>query len=203
VHSCCHFLCIPSCQKLCICSYRLQGVQFKSNWQLFVNVILGNSIEYLYHFTDKSNLDSIKKRNGLYSWSYCLNNNIEIVMPGGDELSRYLDKRKGAENYVRLSFCKDHPMEHVAKREGRILNPIKLLFNTELIYHIGTKFCNMNVAKNEAIISDSLEYFTNINFGVFNQNYFNLNQSQKSQFQSEVLVYEHIPSNYILNINEL
>lgn len=182
---------------------RKKGIQFKSNWQLYVNVILDNDIKYLYHFTDISNLDSIKEMNGLYSWAYCDSNNIPIDTPGGNELSRVLDKRKGTENYVRLSFCKNHPMEYVAKRDGRIKNPIKLLCDTELIYHIGTKVCNMNATKNEAIISDCLEYFSKINFEIRKQNYINLNQVQKLEYQSEVLVYEHVPIKYILNIKEL
>ena len=182
---------------------RIQGVKYKSNWQVFVNIILDNGIEYLYHFTDISNIDSIKGNQGLYSWEFCVKNNISIAKPGGDELSRSLDKRKGAENYVRLSFCKNHPMEFVAKKEGRIPNPVKLFCDTELIYHVGTKFCNMNATKNEAIISDSLEYFSNINFGLFKRSYFDLIQSEKSQYQSEVLVYEHIPSKYILNLSQL
>jgi hypothetical protein len=182
---------------------RNKGVQLKSNWQLFVNVILDNGIEFLYHFTDDSNLTSIKEKEGLYSWAFCESNNINIPMPGGDSLSRTLDKRKGAENYVRFSFCKNHPMEYVAKRDRRIINPVKLLCDTELIYHIGTKFCNMNATKNEAIISDTLEYFQNIDFGICDKNYLRLNQSEKSKYQSEVLVYEHVPIKYILNIDEL
>lgn len=180
---------------------RIKGVLFKSNWQSYVNIILDNGIESLYHFTDISNISSIKKTQGLYSWAFCESNKIPISKPGGSELSRNLDIRKGAENYVRLSFCKDHPMEYIAKKDGRIDRSIKLLCSTELIYHIGTKYCNMNAAKNEAVISDSFEYFCNINFAVCKRNYFELNQVEKSQYQSEVLVYEHVPTKYILNLD--
>lgn len=180
-----------------------EGNQYKSNWQLFLNVILDNGIEFLYHFTDISNISSIKKNNGLYSWAFCLRNNIIIPRPGGDELSRNLDKGKGTENYVRLSFCKDHPMKFIAKRDGRINETIELICKPELIYHIGTKFCNMNAAKNIAVISDDIEYFRSINFNVFKKNYQSLDCQEKSLFQSEILVFEHVPSNLIMNFSEL
>ncbi|MCC7454968.1 MAG: DUF4433 domain-containing protein [Crocinitomix sp.] len=182
---------------------RVKGIQLKSNWQLYVNVILDNGIEYLYHFTDITNIDSIKQAQGLYSWAFSDLHKIAILRPGGDELSRNLDKRKGVENYVRLSFCKNHPMEYVAKKEGRIKNSVKLLCDTELIYHVGTKYCNMNATKNEAIISDNIEYFQNINFGVCKRNYLDLTPIEKSQYQSEVLAYEHVPMKYIHNLNDL
>lgn len=182
---------------------RVKGIQLKSNWQLYVNVILNNGIEYLYHFTDIANIDLIKQTQGLYSWAYCDSHKITIPRPGGDELSRNLDKRKGTENYVRLSFCKNHPMEYVAKKESRIINSVKLLCDTDLIYHVGTKYCNMNATKNEAIISDSIEYFKNINFGVCKRNYFDLTPIEKSQYQSEVLVFEHVPMKYIYNLSDL
>lgn len=184
-------------------SKRVKGIQLKANWQLYVNVILDNGIKYLFHFTDKANIDSIKQAQGLYSWAFCDSHKIAILRPGGDELSRNLDRRKGAENYVRLSFCKNHPMEYVAKKEGRINNVVKLLCDTELIYHVGTKYCNMNATKNEAIISDNFEYFKNINFGVCKKTYFDLTQIEKSQYQSEVLVYEHVPMKYIHNLSDL
>ena len=63
---------------------------------------------YLYHFTDAKNLDSIRKY-GLLSWITLGKNNL-YYEPVADDLSHELDLKKGWENYVRLSFCKYHPM---------------------------------------------------------------------------------------------
>ena len=63
---------------------------------------------YLYHFTDAKNLDSIRKY-GLLSWITLGKNNL-YYEPVADDLSHELDSKKGWENYVRLSFCKYHPM---------------------------------------------------------------------------------------------
>lgn len=79
-----------------------------------------NGISYLYHFTDISNIKSIKEHGGLLSWHYCEQHNIEIPLAGGDMDSRDLDRHHGLEDYVRLSFCNDHPMAyHVKKKAWR------------------------------------------------------------------------------------
>ena len=82
----------------------------RTNWQSLQQIIKENNISALYHFTDMSNIDSIKQNGGLFSWQYMENNNISISKPGGDGFSRQLDKRKGLQDYVRLSFTKNHPM---------------------------------------------------------------------------------------------
>jgi hypothetical protein len=44
--------------------------QYKKDKDDFINFILDNQILKLYHFTDKSNIPSIKKMGGLFSWEY-------------------------------------------------------------------------------------------------------------------------------------
>ena len=63
---------------------------------------------YLYHFTDARNLDSIRKY-GLLPWCTLEKNNLPYV-PGASPDSHKLDSKKGWQDYVRLSFCKHHPM---------------------------------------------------------------------------------------------
>ena len=87
---------------------------YKTNWQDFQNILQKNGITKLYHFTDRANLASIKEYGGLYSWYYCQENNITIPKPGGSRTSWALDKQKGLENYVHVSFVKEHPMLYVA-----------------------------------------------------------------------------------------
>jgi len=84
--------------------------------------IRNHGIRCLYHFTDSSNLPSIK-HSGLMSASELLQQSIPARM-NSDETSRKLDTAAGLKNFVRLSFCARNPMMYVAKKEGRISNPV-------------------------------------------------------------------------------
>lgn len=89
----------------------------KSNWQEYKNVIEQQDIGKLYHFTDRDNLESIISNGGIKSWADCNEKGIKINKPGGDNLSRQLDTSDGMQNYVRVSFVKNHPMMFVAMNE--------------------------------------------------------------------------------------
>ena len=71
-----------------------------------------NGIIKLYHFTDASNVDSIKK-TGLMSASNLLKQEISSTM-NSSEGSRQMDASAGLEKYVRLSFFTHNPMLFVA-----------------------------------------------------------------------------------------
>lgn len=75
--------------------------------------------KYFYHFTDARNLESIDK-NGLLSKASMQQRNITPVAFGGNEWSHNADALKGLSDYVNLSFTRNHPMCHVAHKEGRI-----------------------------------------------------------------------------------
>ena len=77
----------------------------KENWLAFKQVLENNGIRYLYHFTDRRNIPSIKRHGGLLSWSYCEKHKIDIPNPGGGNLSRNLDEMRNLQDYVRLSFA--------------------------------------------------------------------------------------------------
>lgn len=66
---------------------------YKKKKHKYIEILKRHNISTLYHFTDKSNIESIKKHGALFSWQYCVKNNIEIPMAGGDKLSRKLDRR--------------------------------------------------------------------------------------------------------------
>lgn len=177
----------------------------KNNWQQYLKILEDNRISYLFHFTDKSNLDSIREHKALFSWFYCDNNNILINRPGGNETSRQFDKKKKLENFVRLSFCENHPMQHFAIKDGRIKEPVILRCDPEVILHQTTLFSDCNANKNEAVINDALELFSSLRFDIFKKKYFDINHdiALRSYYQAEVLVAERLPISYILNFNDL
>ena len=92
-----------------------------------------NGITKLYHFTDVSNIASIKK-HGLMSGVSLIEKSIESKM-NSDELSRSLDSQADLENYVRLSFGSNNPMMHKAVAEKRISHPVMLQIKLEVVSH--------------------------------------------------------------------
>lgn len=102
-----------------------------------VEYLQDHGITCLYHFTEESNLESIR-RYGLISRNEINSRNINVVC-GGDDLSRRLDDRANLSGYVRLSFCSDLPMRYKLIMNGRRLVLLKI---------------NLNVIKNDTIITD-------------------------------------------------
>jgi len=175
---------------------------YKVDYQSYKNILSNNNISVLYHFTDRGNLDSIKKHGALFSWEYCLNNNIKVPYPGGDELSHSLDRRYNLENHIRLSFTPSHPMMFIAMNQNRINHPVVLEINPEVIYWKNTKYADKNATRNDSNIGSRVNDFRRIRFEIARQNnHFNLDESNKPYFQAEVLVLEKIPMRYINNIN--
>ena len=167
----------------------------KPDWQRFQIIMGSNGIYALYHFTDESNLESIRAF-GLYSWSACASNNISIPCPGGGTLSRDLDQKKGLHNYIHLSFNQNHPMAYVAKRDGRIQNPVYLSIDPSVIIWDTTLFSNQNAASTGAVIGGSINHFQSINFDIACGSRWN-SDAEKAAFQAEVLIKEHIPAEFI------
>ena len=155
---------------------------------------------YFYHFTDEQNLNHIKKFGGLYSWSYCENNNILIPNPGGDSDSRYYDKRNGLEDYVRLSFCNDHPMAFRKHKEGAKL--ILLYIDIEVATFKDTLFSDRNAASSSFNIGGSLEDLKEVNITATKRHYVSRSEGEIfSQHQAECMIKTFIPIKYITNIN--
>lgn len=181
------------------------GILFKSTGALdeIRSILALHKISKLFHFTDRSNLESIRKCGHLFSWGYCEFRNIKINRPGGSMNSRSYDKKRELHNYVRLSFCEDHPMKYAAKRDGRLIDPVVLEIDSEVTGWIGTKYSDVNAVTNGANIGDDASFLKAVKFEIMNQKYFGLSIDDKAKYQAEVLVFEKIPVKYIANINEL
>jgi hypothetical protein len=97
-------------------------------------------IALLYHFTDRRNLPLIRKHGGLYPMSKLRKKNIEVPAPGGNEWSQDADGIKGMDEYVHLCFRNTHPMEYVARQDGRIKDTIFLQIHADVLLWDGVKF---------------------------------------------------------------
>jgi hypothetical protein len=175
---------------------------WKSNWQDYQKIIKEKNITVLYHFTDRANLQSIKKNGGLFSWFYCEQNGIEIPKAGGLGFGRDLDLKYGLENFVRLSFTKEHPMMYIAIKEGKINDPVILEINPEIIFWNGTKYSNMNATKTGHSQGENLENFLKIKFDIVKQRkHFDVAPELQKYYQAEIMVKKHIPLSFITNFN--
>lgn len=97
-------------------------------------------LPFLYHFTDRRNLDLIRKLGGLYPLAELRRKGIEIPAPGGNEWSWDANGIKGFDEYVHLCFRATHPMEFVARAEGRIRDSIFLSVHPEVLQWEGVLF---------------------------------------------------------------
>lgn len=171
----------------------------KFNWREFQRVLQENGITAFYHFTDYHNLKSIKENNGLYSWHYADTNGIVINFPGGDTLSRDLDKRYGLQDYVRVSICTDHPMQYRLQQRGRNLALLEV--DIEVAYYENTIFCNINATDSSHRKGKELEDLERIRFSATKRRYVSREDPDFKQHQAEVLVKTWIPLEHITNIN--
>jgi len=171
---------------------------WKQDWDDYEKILKQHQIQCLYHFTDTANIPSIMQHGGLYSWWSCQQKGIVIPKPGANDLSRKLDQQKDLHDYVRLSFNNNHPMLAQARHEGRIEKPVILKISSEVIYWKSTQFSDLNATANGARIGSGIEHFKNVRFDIVTQPYYN--EDTKHFYQAEVLVEQHIPLKYILNI---
>lgn len=174
---------------------------YKNNYDEFKKLIEQHHITTLYHFTDRENLESIIKNGGLYSWADCEQKGISISKPGGSMGSRDLDRRDNLQNFVRVSFVREHPMMYVAMNEGRISNPVVLEIDPEVIYWQDSLYADRNATKNGAHVGSSIDDFSQLHFNSFKaKKHFDLDADEQKFYQAEVLVKNHIPLQFIKNI---
>ena len=171
----------------------------KSNHLAIRNHLSSNNIRYLYHFTDRRNLDSIIKHGGLYSWNYCDTHNIAIPYAGGDSTSRSLDCRYDLEDYVRLSFCDDHPMTYRLSQNGYDLVLLKI--KVEVAELEATLFSDMNATDNNCNYGGTLADLQRVDLNATKQHYLSKTDPLFKKHQAEVLVKTFIPIDKIINID--
>ncbi len=158
-----------------------------------------NGIQYLYHFTDRRNIPSIKLHGGLFSWHYCKKNNITIPCQGGDYDSQELDKKYGLEDYVRLSFCNDHPMAYRLQQSGSDIVILKIEVDVALLK--GTLFSDINAADKLHTHGGELDDLKRVNFNATKRNYVRKDDDDFKPHQAEVMVKTFVSKKHIVNLD--
>lgn len=171
----------------------------KSDGDKFLAYLKRKGITCFYHFTDEQNLASIRRLGGLFSWYYCKNNDIIIPNAGGSSDSRALDTRHGLQDYVRLSFCSDHPMKYRLQRAGAKLVLLKIKIDVAAFKD--TQFSNMNAAANAVQHGASFEDLERVNIYAVKSTFVSKTDDIFHEHQAECMVKTFIPIEYITNID--
>lgn len=161
-------------------------------------------IDAVWHFTDKSNIDSIKANGGLYSLRNLRESRIDVLSPGGNQWSHDADIYKGVDGYVHLAFLTEHPMLYVAKVEGRIKNPVWLKICPSVLLDVNIRFTN-DVSNKRGVQLFNVEQAVEvIDFDVL-FNYMDwknpeIQARRRMALKSEILIPQHISLNKLLGV---
>jgi hypothetical protein len=109
----------------------------------------------LFHFTDSRNIPSLREY-GLLPTRMIDERGLKAIT-GGDAASLYLDRQKGLDGCVSLSFCRTHPMAHIAKGEGRIETVRILTICPSVLLREGVLFADRVATANDAKIASPNE----------------------------------------------
>ena len=165
-------------------------------------VIKRFKIRSLWHFTDKSNIKSIKASEGLLSLRELEQQDISILMPGGNDWRHDADRGKGLDEYVHLAFFNDHPMLFKARNEGRIPNPIWIKIDPSIMLEDGVRFSSDVSNKSGVEILDADEALEQIDFEVLftrmDWNNKKINRRRQAAYKSEILVPKFVPISQFL-----
>lgn len=173
--------------------------KYKPDKEAINNLLRNNGINCFYHFTARRNLESIRRLGGLYSWFNMEANGNKIPCSGGDDLSHQLDKRYGLEDFVRLSFCNDHPMAYRLQQNGVTLVLLKI--DVEVATWKETQFSDINAADSNHSRGGTLADLRKVDFDAVKRNFVSRNDVDFKPHQAEVMVKTFIPAKYIINLN--
>lgn len=175
----------------------------RKDYEEFKHILEKYHISRFYHFTDRDNIESIIENGGLFSYGDCIKRGIRINRPGGSELSHELDYKENLQDYVRVSICKKHPMMYTAIKDERIVNPVILEIDTDVLFIDGNIFSDKNAVRGDSNKGTDFVDFNRIHFNtVIQRSQFDVDEDEQEYYQAEILVPHHIPLHYILNISD-
>lgn len=161
-------------------------------------------IRYVWHFTDTSNLELIFE-HGLLSYAELKRRSIAIPSPGGNEWSHEADRYSGVDDYVHLAFTDNHPMQHIAKNDGRLKHPVWIKIDSSIILDPLARFSNDVSNKSGVRILTPEEASEQVDFEVlFRRLDWNdpvIKARKKAAEKSEILIPRNIPVSKILEVN--
>ena len=161
-------------------------------------------VRALFHFTDRRNLVSIRSSGGLFSYARLREMGVDIPAPGGNDWSHDADAYRGMDQYVHLCFKPTHPMEYVARTDGRIVSSVFLNIHTSVL-NIDRVLFAAGVSNKAGVETCSItEAMDKIDFDLLYGGWKDWRspeiQSRLQQVEKyEILVPDQIPFDLILN----
>jgi len=132
-----------------------------TNVEKFVSA-LSASKNTLFHFTDARNIASIQQ-HGLLPTREIAVRGLGTVT-GGDEASLSIDRHKRFDGFVRLSFCRSHPMAHVAMQRGNIGQIRILKICPSVLLGEGVLIADRVATANDAQVGTANDMLINMDF---------------------------------------
>ena len=156
----------------------------------------------IWHFTDRTNVQSIINNGGLLSLTESRRRRLAIPTPGGNQWSHDADGIRGVDQYVHLAFLDDHPMLFRAKEDKRITDPVWLKISTAILANPDVRY-TMDVSnKNGVPILTAREAIDELDFQVlFTRTDWRepeIQARRRSALKSEILIPNHVPIEMIL-----
>ena len=168
----------------------------KDDSEQIAKYLKSKNITCLYHFTERDNYDSIKESGGLFSQRACLEHSIIPQTSGEMRHLRSKDAKLYLEDYVRLSFCENHPLIRGRKSE-LILFKIK----PEIALLESTLFSDRDAALENHHHGAHLEDLAMVHFDVLAKKEISEDDPDYDFYQAEVMVKTFLPKEYILNFD--
>jgi hypothetical protein len=172
------------------------------------SIIKKYKFDGIWHFTDRSNLDSIQEHGGLLPLRVLNDKGIKIPVQGGNEWSQDADKRKGVDKYVHLCFLDNHPMLFLARQEGRIQDPIWLKIDVSVMLATQVKFTSEVSNSSSARILNHSEAVNEIDFEILFtfidwRGNTEIHERRKAAEKSEILIPDIVPIDKILGFKNV
>ena len=158
-------------------------------------------IKWLYHFTDTRNLRLIREMGGLFSTAKLREMGVDEFHTGGNKWSLDADEMFGMDRYVHLCFRSTHPMEYIAKQEGRIEKSVFLLVGGDVLRLKGVRYSPGVSNKSGTKICDIQEARDQIDYDVLYTRMPWSDPEVQARLQAaekcEILVPDHVPMKYL------
>lgn len=165
--------------------------------------ILARSRNSFYHFTDTRNLPLIRS-DGLLCMRSQRERQRVAIAPGGNDWSLDADRRSGMDGYVHLCFFNDHPMEWIARQQGRIAESLFLKVSPEVLRIPGTLIVDTVSNRADAVPRPAEDMIKNLDLKViYTRTDWKdpvIQERLRAAKKCEILVPDHIPVELITNL---
>ncbi len=158
----------------------------------------GNEITEVYHFTSIENLPSIINEGGLLSENQLRNRGLRnSINHGGNLLSRQLNGTGNTLDYIKLSFRKKQLMAYRVEREKHI---VVLIIDPDIILLDGVLFTSENSTAATCRRESGLKGLLLIDFESIKEELAFRDRIKRRKIQAEILVPDRIDLDKIKNI---